>query len=37
LTPEQRLAFEAMKPKPADLTLDVLRLEEPKAGPTPPK
>ena len=37
LTPEQRLAFEAMKPKPADLTLDVLRLEEPKAGPTPQK
>jgi len=26
LTPEQRVAFEAMKPKPADLTLDVLRV-----------
>lgn len=27
LTPEQRRAFEAMKPKPADLTLDVLKVK----------
>ncbi len=27
LTPEQRQAFEAMKPKPADLTLDLLNVE----------
>jgi hypothetical protein len=30
LTPEQRKAFEAMKPKPADLTPDML-----KVGPKP--
>jgi hypothetical protein len=29
LTPGQRQAFEAMKPRPADLTLDVLKLDEP--------
>lgn len=29
LTPEQRRAFEAMKPKPADLTLDVLKVKAP--------
>lgn len=27
LTPEQRRAFDAMKPKPADLTLDVLKVK----------
>ncbi len=27
LTPEQRQAFEAMKPKPADLTLDLLNVK----------
>ena len=27
LTPEQRIAFETMKPKPADLTLDVLKVK----------
>ena len=27
LTPQQRLAFEAMKPKPADLSLDVLKVK----------
>jgi hypothetical protein len=30
LTPEQRQAFEAMKPKPGDLTLDVLKVNPPK-------
>lgn len=35
LTPEQLRAFEAMKPKPAELTLDVLKLDAPKAE-TPP-
>lgn len=30
LTPAQRVAFEAMKPKPADLTLDVLQLSPDK-------
>jgi capsid protein len=34
LTPEQRQAFEAMKPKPADLTLDVLNVES-KPGRKP--
>jgi hypothetical protein len=34
LTPEQRQAFEAMKPKPADLTLDLLNVE-PKPGHKP--
>ncbi|MBP9902145.1 MAG: hypothetical protein V9H26_14985 [Verrucomicrobiota bacterium] len=34
LTPEQRQAFEAMKPKPADLTLDLLNVE-PKPGRKP--
>jgi hypothetical protein len=29
LTPEQRKAFEIMKPKPADLTLDVLKVKPP--------
>lgn len=35
LTPEQRRAFEAMKPKPAELTLDVLKLKTPQPE-TPP-
>jgi hypothetical protein len=30
LTPEQLQAFEAMKPKPGDLTLDVLKVKPPK-------
>ena len=30
LTPEQRQAFEAMKPKPGDLTLDLLKVKPPK-------
>ncbi len=30
LTPEQRQAFETMKPKPGDLTLDVLKVKPPK-------
>jgi hypothetical protein len=34
LTPEQRRAFEQMKPKPADLTLDVLNVA-PKPGGKP--
>jgi hypothetical protein len=34
LTPEQRQAFEAMKPQPADLTLDLLNVE-PKPGRQP--
>jgi len=34
LTPAQRQAFEAMKPKPADLTLDLLNVE-PKPGRQP--
>ena len=34
LTPEQRQAFEAMKPKPADLTLDLLNVES-KPGSRP--
>ena len=29
LTPEQRKAFTTMKPKPADLTLDVLKVKPP--------
>jgi hypothetical protein len=29
LTPEQRKAFETLKPKPADLTLDVLKVKPP--------
>ena len=34
LTPEQRQAFEAMKPKPSDLTLDVLKVKPPPgSGP----
>lgn len=34
LTPEQRQAFEAMKPKPADLNLDLLNVElKPGAKP----
>jgi hypothetical protein len=37
LTPAQRQAFEVMKPKPADLTLDVLKLRPPANDPTPPK
>jgi hypothetical protein len=32
LTPEQRRAFEVMKPKPSDLTLDVLRVKPPPDG-----
>ena len=31
LTPEQRKAFDTMKPKPADLTLDVLKVK-PEGG-----
>jgi hypothetical protein len=27
LTPEQRKAFEVMKPKPSDLTIDVLKVQ----------
>ncbi|MGO8677315.1 MAG: hypothetical protein ACLQVX_15770 [Limisphaerales bacterium] len=34
LNPDQRLAFEAMKPKPADLTLDVLKVK-PSSEPRP--
>jgi capsid protein len=34
LTPEQRKAFETMKPKPADLTLDVLKVK-PQSGGKP--
>ena len=34
LTPEQRQAFETMKPKPADLTLDLLNVES-KPGTKP--
>ena len=30
LTPEQKKAFEAMKPKPDELTLDLLRVNPPK-------
>ena len=30
LTPEQRKAFEAMKPKPGELTLDVLKVKPPE-------
>jgi len=33
LTPEQRSAFEAMKPRPADLNLDVLKLDAPASNP----
>jgi hypothetical protein len=34
LTPKQRQAFEAMKPKPSDLTLDVLKVKPPPgSGP----
>jgi hypothetical protein len=34
LTPEQRQAFEAMKPQPSDMTLDLLNVE-PKPGAKP--
>lgn len=34
LTPEQREAFEAMKPKPSDMTLDLLNVE-PQPGRKP--
>ena len=34
LTPEQRKAFDTMKPKPADLTLDVLKVK-PQGGGKP--
>ena len=34
LTPAQQQAFEAMKPKPADMTLDLLNVE-PKSGRKP--
>jgi hypothetical protein len=34
LTPDQRKAFDTMKPKPADLTLDVLKVK-PKRDPKP--
>ena len=33
LTPAQRVAFETMKPKPAELTLDVLQLPPDPAAP----
>lgn len=33
LTPEQRRAFEAMKPRAADLSLDVLDLDAPASNP----
>lgn len=37
LTPAQRVAFEAMKPKPTEVTLEVLKLPPDKqAGPTAP-
>lgn len=36
LTPEQRQAFEAMKPKPSEVTLDVLHLSPDDAVPAPP-
>jgi len=32
LTPDQLKAFEQMKPRPADLNLDLLRVEPPKTG-----
>lgn len=32
LTPEQRLAFEAMKPKPSDMTLDLLNVKPKRDG-----
>lgn len=32
LTPEQQKAFEAMKPKPSDLTLDVLKVKSAPAS-----
>jgi hypothetical protein len=32
LTPEQRRAFEAMKPTPSQLTLDVLKVKPPSDG-----
>ncbi len=35
LTPQQRQAFEAMKPRPGDLTLDVLKVK-PKESQTDP-
>lgn len=35
LTPEQRRAFDRMKPAPADLTLDLLNVEAHPAGKTP--
>jgi capsid protein len=34
LTPEQRKAFDTMRPKPADLTLDVLKVK-PQGGAKP--
>ncbi len=34
LTPEQRVAFEAMKPGPSDMTLDLLNVK-PKSGGRP--
>jgi hypothetical protein len=34
LTPEQQKAFDTMKPKPADLTLDVLKVK-PRSGANP--
>ena len=37
LTPEQLKAFEHMKPRPADLTLDLLRVEPKKTGTNSPK
>jgi hypothetical protein len=32
LTPEQRRAFQVMKPQPADLTLDLLKVKPPADG-----
>lgn len=36
LTPAQRVAFETMKPKPADVTLEVLKLPPDKKDPASP-
>lgn len=36
LTPEQLKAFEQMKPRPADLTLDLLQVKPPEPATNPP-
>lgn len=36
LTPEQREAFQQMKPRPADLTLDLLQVKAPETGTKAP-